>query len=68
MRTPRGYIPLMSKYPNAGNAGYLEHGLKDIAFYVQKHIEMGANCHKFRSSSRPPAWSPHICESRLLPI
>ena len=45
---------------------YIEHGLKDIASYVQKHIEMGANCHKFRSSSRPPAWSARICESRLL--
>ena len=40
--------------------------IKRYCVLCSKNIEMGANCHKFRSSSRPPAWSARICESRLL--
>ena len=34
-------------YVKIPQCGYMEHGLKDIAFYVQKHIRTRAVCHNF---------------------
>ena len=42
----------------------MEHGLKDIAFYVQKHITPRAVCYDFPLVSYKPLGSPRICETR----
>ena len=38
--------------------GYTEHGLKDLAFYVQKHIASRAMCHNFLLVRDKPLGAP----------
>ena len=45
--------------------GCMEHGWKDVASYVQKHIAPWAICYKPRASSRHATWGPRSCETRL---
>ena len=43
----------------------MEHGLKDIAFYVQKAYNTLPSCHNFPAGSRQAARGAHICETSL---
>ena len=43
----------------------MEHGLKDTAFYVQKHIHILHSCHNFPAGSRQAARGARICETSL---
>ena len=44
----------------------MEHGLKDIAFYVQNIFNTLHSCHNFPVDSRHAARGAHICETSLL--
>ena len=44
----------------------MEHGLKDIAFYVQKAYNTLHILHNFPAGSRQPARGTRICETSLL--
>ena len=44
---------------------YLEHGLKDVAFNVQKHITLAQSCHNFPLVSDKPPRDTRICETSL---
>ena len=47
----------------------MEHGLKDTAFYVQKHIvNILHSCHNFPAGSRQAARGARICETSLLKV
>ena len=46
--------------------GYMEYGLKDTAFYVQKHTNTLHSCHNFPVGSRQAARGARICETSLL--
>ena len=48
--------------------GYMEHGLKDTVFYVQKHTNTLHSCHNFPAGSRQAARGACICETSLLTI
>ena len=48
--------------------GYMEYGLKDTAFYVQKHTNTLHSCHNFPAGSRQAARGARICETSLLEI
>ena len=56
-----GYIIHMSKYHNAG-IWSLEHGLKDIKCYVQKHIAPWAIYYNPPPVSEKPLGAPAYCE------
>ena len=56
LRNFGGRVIDMSEYPQYG---YMEHGLKYIAFCVEKHIAHRAVCYSFRKG-RPPCWDPAI--------
>ena len=43
----------------------MEHGLKDTAFYVQKHTNTLHSCHNFPAGSRQAARGARICETSL---
>ena len=43
----------------------MEHGLKYIAVYVKKNINL-YSCHNFSAGSRQAARGARICETRLL--
>ena len=44
----------------------MEHGLKDIAFYVKKTYNTLYSCHNFPAGSRQAARGARICETNLL--
>ena len=44
----------------------MEHGLKVIAFYVQKAYNTLHSCHNFPAGSRQAARGASICETSLL--
>ena len=46
----------------------MEHGLKDIVFYVQKAYNTLHSCHNFPAGLRPAARGARICETSLLDI
>ena len=46
--------------------GYMEYGLTDTAFYVQKHTNTLHSCHNFPVGSREAARGARICETSLL--
>ena len=46
--------------------GYMEHGLKDIVFYVQSTYNTLRSCHNFPAGSRQAARGGHIGETSLL--
>ena len=43
----------------------MEHGLKDIAFYVKKYNTLHS-CHNFPAGSRQAARGARMCETSLL--
>ena len=46
----------------------MEHGLKDIAFYVQWTYNTLHSCHNFPAGSRQAARGARICEMSLLAL
>ena len=44
----------------------MEHGLKDTAFYAQKHTNTLQSCHNFPAGPRQAARGTGICETNLL--
>ena len=46
----------------------MEHGLKYIAFYVQKAYNMLHSCHNFPAGLRQAARSTRVCEMSIDPV
>ena len=46
----------------------MEHGSKDIAFYVQQTYNTLHSCHNFPAGSRQAARGARVCETSLLLI
>ena len=44
--------------------GYMEHGLKDVAFHVQKHIALWAICYNPPANLQHATRGTHICGTR----
>ena len=55
----------MGAYVKIPQWGYMEHGLKDIAFYVQKHSTSSSLLY-LTAGSRQAARGTRICETCLL--
>ena len=53
-------------YVKIPHRGYMEHGLKDVAFHVQKHIAPWSICYNPPASSEHTARGALICDTRLL--
>ena len=53
-------------YVKTPQCGYMEDGLKDIKYYVQKHIAPQAICHNPTLVCIKPLGAPTYCETHLL--
>ena len=60
------YVGAYYWYVKIPQCRYMENGLKDIAFYAQKHITPNRVCHNFPLVHNRPPRDALICETSLL--